>query len=74
MSIPKHKANDGNRTRIASLEGWNSTIELHPQNTTNRDFFFLINDVSHNVYYYITEKSVCQPTFFEKNRFFVFLS
>lgn len=23
------KANDGNRTRIASLEGWNSTIELH---------------------------------------------
>ena len=31
MSIPKHKANDGNRTRIASLEGWNSTIELHSQ-------------------------------------------
>ncbi len=25
------KANDGNRTRIASLEGWNSTIELHSQ-------------------------------------------
>ena len=25
-------AGDGNRTHTASLEGWNSTIELHPQN------------------------------------------
>ena len=24
-------AGDGNRTRVASLEGWSSTIELHPQ-------------------------------------------
>jgi hypothetical protein len=24
-------AGDGNRTRIASLEGWSSTIELHPR-------------------------------------------
>jgi hypothetical protein len=24
-------AGDGNRTRIASLEGWNSAIELHPR-------------------------------------------
>ena len=23
-------AGDGNRTHVASLEGWNSTIELHP--------------------------------------------
>ena len=23
-------AGDGNRTHAASLEGWNSTIELHP--------------------------------------------
>ena len=23
-------AGDGNRTRVASLEGWSSTIELHP--------------------------------------------
>ena len=23
-------AGDGNRTHIASLEGWSSTIELHP--------------------------------------------
>ena len=26
-------AGDGNRTRTASLEGWNSTIELHPHLT-----------------------------------------
>ncbi len=25
-------AGDGNRTHAASLEGWNSTIELHPRN------------------------------------------
>ena len=25
----KYGAGNGNRTRIASLEGWNSTIELH---------------------------------------------
>ncbi len=24
-------AGDGNRTRMASLEGWSSTIELHPR-------------------------------------------
>ena len=26
----KNGAGDGNRTHAASLEGWNSTIELHP--------------------------------------------
>ena len=29
-------AGDGNRTHAASLEGWNSTIELHPH-TANAD-------------------------------------
>jgi integrase len=24
------RADDGNRTRMTSLEGWSSTIELHP--------------------------------------------
>ncbi|SJM96439.1 conserved hypothetical protein [Crenothrix polyspora] len=24
-------AGDGNRTHVISLEGWSSTIELHPQ-------------------------------------------
>ena len=27
----KKRAGDGNRTRVASLENSNSTIELHPQ-------------------------------------------
>ena len=27
-----HKAGDGNRTHVSSLEGWCSTIELHPHN------------------------------------------
>ena len=27
-------AGDGNRTHVTSLEGWNSTIELHPHLTT----------------------------------------
>ena len=31
--IPQIKdgAGDGNRTHVVSLEGWSSTIELHPQ-------------------------------------------
>ena len=28
-------AGDGNRTRVSSLEGWCSTIELHPQVLTD---------------------------------------
>ena len=32
METPaKSGAGDGNRTHAASLEGWNSTIELHPR-------------------------------------------
>ena len=27
----KDRAGDGNRTRMTSLEGWGSTIELHPR-------------------------------------------
>ena len=32
-SAPFAGAGDGNRTHVASLEGWSSTIELHPRNT-----------------------------------------
>ena len=32
----KFGAGDGNRTHAASLEGWNSTIELHPRNFLGR--------------------------------------
>jgi hypothetical protein len=30
------RAGDGDRTRVASLEGWGSTIELHPRGTLRR--------------------------------------
>ena len=30
IRLNKGGAGDGNRTHAASLEGWNSTIELHP--------------------------------------------
>ena len=33
LSCVLFKADDGNRTRAASLEGWNSTIEQHPHAT-----------------------------------------
>ena len=31
MTVIKCQAGDGNRTHVSSLEGWCSTIELHPQ-------------------------------------------
>src|SRR5579863_4701476 len=31
LSTKSLRAGDGNRTRMASLEGWSSTIELHPR-------------------------------------------
>ena len=31
----RHEAGDGNRTHVASLEGWCSTIELHPHKFGN---------------------------------------
>lgn len=30
ISLNKYQAGDGNRTHVISLEGWSSTIELHP--------------------------------------------
>lgn len=31
------QAGDGNRTHVISLEGWSSTIELHPHNAQSRN-------------------------------------
>jgi hypothetical protein len=33
----KIRADDGNRTRMTSLEGWGSTIELHPRDLADAD-------------------------------------
>lgn len=37
------RAGDGNRTHVSSLEGWCSTIELHPQ-MMGTDFFLCLVD------------------------------
>ena len=34
ISQPQRGAGEGNRTLVISLEGFSSTIELHPQNRT----------------------------------------
>ena len=43
-------AGDGNRTRVSSLEGWCSTIELHPQipnyHDSAREFYHRIRPLS----------------------------
>ena len=44
----KHSgAGDGNRTHAASLEGWNSTIELHPHKIAAFVTFFVIFSYAH---------------------------
>ena len=45
-------AGDGNRTHATSLEGWDSTIELHPQSVTSSD-----------KWYYTTNNMLCQAFF-----------
>lgn len=37
QAIPPAQAGDGNRTHVSSLEGWCSTIELHPHNAQSRN-------------------------------------
>ena len=51
----RNGAGDGNRTHVTSLEGWNSTIELHPR-FENRSYFSIAS-------------SACQP-FLPVARFF----
>jgi hypothetical protein len=48
-----HGAGDGNRTHATSLEGWDSTIELHPQS--------FVPDASSNMISHI--HSHCQDFF-----------
>ena len=43
------RAGDGNRTHVSSLEGWCSTIELHPHTAalTSRLRFARFNDIEY---------------------------
>ena len=45
----KNGASDGNRTHATSLEGWDSTIELHSQKPFHKPLA-----------YYTTKEAVCQ--------------
>ena len=77
-------AGDGNRTHLTSLEGWDSTNELHPhiklflqdhsnsstQSSVTEVFRCLLCLLSCNIYYYITYHFICQA-FFSKKIFFL---
>ena len=54
-------AGDGNRTHVISLEGWSSTIELHPLEGLSSERKFLD---------YTPVKNPCQAVF-ENARYFV---
>ena len=57
-------AGDGNRTHVTSLEGWNSTIELHPQGISFLLFLCL------TTYIIIARLSGFVNRLFEKNHIF----
>ena len=40
LKMGTKKAGDGNRTHVSSLEGWCSTIELHPRYLYYYNYFF----------------------------------
>ena len=64
------RAGDGNRTHVSSLEGWCSTIELHPHIAVLalRLCFARFNDIE-----YILLLSICQQVFFNFFNFFYFI-
>ena len=61
-----HKAGDGNRTHVSSLEGWCSTIELHPHVSL---FFYVPQDKNYN----ITRLHKMQPLFSNFFNFFNYI-
>ncbi len=46
----RNGAGDGNRTHVASLEGWNSTIELHPQSNSALQAYHISSLLSTPIY------------------------
>lgn len=60
------KAGDGNRTHVSSLEGWCSTIELHPHVSL---FFCVPQDKNYN----ITRLHKMQPLFSNFFNFFNYI-
>ena len=60
------RAGDGNRTHVSSLEGWCSTIELHPHVSL---FFCVPQDKNYN----ITRLHKMQPLFSNFFNFFNYI-
>ena len=61
------EAGDGNRTHVSSLEGWCSTIELHPQ-MIGTDFFLCLVDCRASLTKRILQESRRKVNpFFKKN-------
>ena len=61
------RAGDGNRTHVSSLEGWCSTIELHPQ-MIGTDFFLCLVDCRASLTKRILQESRRKVNpFFKKN-------
>ena len=60
------RAGDGNRTHVSSLEGWCSTIELHPH-------VFLFFCVPQDKNYNITRLHKMQPLFSNFFNFFNYI-
>jgi hypothetical protein len=58
-------ASDGNRTHVASLEGWNSTIELHPQEKTQNFISFMLQSFVSATYVIIAYCLLFVNTFFQ---------
>ena len=66
--IKRNGASDGNRTHATSLEGWDSTIELHSHNV-----FIKFDAVFFQPPIYHTTKGLLCQYFFEKFFDFLFL-
>ena len=67
-------AGDGNRTRVSSLEGWCSTIELHPQSSSVFSRSNMVTQLHRFVNIFLAKSSFSYD-FFEKffMKFVVFL-
>ena len=50
MCIKHFGAGDGNRTHVTSLEGWNSTIGLHPHILDNGVYFIIYTASSQELF------------------------
>ncbi len=65
LQAHKNGAGDGNRTHTTSLEGWDSTIELHPHFGTkailSQDFLNVNRNIENFIFYIKGRCLSCRP-------------